>query len=84
MWEEGEETAIQSPAGGTKIAWSGDRFDPDLDRDRQYFVLSAPSDQLDDDVRRLLDLGASAPTPGESGETILRDPDNNRFVVRPN
>src|SRR5690554_3761167 len=82
VWEEGEETAIQSPAGGTKIAWSGDPFDPNLDRDRQYFVLSVPSDELDDEVRRLRELGASAPAVREGGETVLRDPDGNRFVVR--
>lgn len=40
VWDEGEETAIQSPAGGTKIAWSGDPVNPKTDRHRQYFVVS--------------------------------------------
>ena len=82
VWDEGEETAIQSPAGGTKIAWSGDPVNPKADRDRQYFVLSVVSDQLDDEVSRLLALGASGPAVSRMGETVLSDPDGNQFVVR--
>jgi hypothetical protein len=82
VWDEGEETAIQSPAGGTKIAWSGDAEDPDTDRHRQHFVLTVPSAQLDDEVRRLLELGATGRSVGPTGETVLCDPDGNKVVVR--
>lgn len=39
VWDEGEETAIQSPAGGTKLAWSGNEVEPARDPSRQAFVL---------------------------------------------
>lgn len=82
VWEEGEETAIQSRAGGTKIAWSGDPVNPKTDRHRQYFVLSVVSHQLDDEVGRLLALGASGRAISQTGETLLSDPDGNTFLVR--
>lgn len=82
VWEEGEETAIQSAAGGTKIAWSGDPVNPKTDRYRQYFVLSVASHQLDDEVGRLLALGASGRATSQTGETLLSDPDGNTFEVR--
>ncbi len=82
VWDEGEETAIQSPTGGTKIAWSGDPVNPKTDRDRQYFVLSVAHHQLEDQVNRLLALGASRPATSPTDETVLEDPDGNRFVVR--
>lgn len=82
VWDEGEETAIQSPAGGTKISWSGDAVNPNIDPHRQHFALTVHSDQLTDEVRRLLDLGASVPAIGRTGETVLLDPDGNKLVIR--
>ena len=82
IWEEGEETAIQSPAGGTKIAWSGDPVNPMTDRQRQYFVVSVARDELDEQLMRLLALGATRPTTSRADETVLEDPDGNEFVVR--
>jgi hypothetical protein len=82
VWEEGEETAIQPSPGGTKIAWSGDAVNPKTDRHRQYFVLSVSSHQLDAEVGRLLDLGATGRAISQAGETLLSDPDGNTFVVR--
>ncbi len=81
VWEEGEETAIQSPAGGTKIAWSGDSVDPLEPDDRQYFVLTASTAELDDEIARLVGLGATVAST-EPGTIWLTDPDGNRFVVR--
>ncbi|WP_162924946.1 VOC family protein [Mycetocola zhujimingii] len=83
VWDEGGETAIQSPAGGTKIAWNGESVMPDAARARQYFVLTVPGNELDHEVRRLLDLGASGHSVGRTGETVLRDPDGYEFEVRP-
>jgi hypothetical protein len=82
VWDEGEETAIQSPSGGTKIAWNGELVNPQTARDRQYFVLSIESHQLDDEVIRLRALGASGHATSQTGETVLSDPDGNKFVVR--
>ncbi len=82
VWEEGDETAIQSPAGGTKIAWSGDPVNPKTDRHRQSFILSVASHQLDDEVGRLMDLGATGRAISQTGDTILSDPDGNTFEVR--
>jgi Glyoxalase-like domain len=82
VWDEGEETAVQSPAGGTKIAWNGESVNPQTDRHRQYFVLSIASQELDDEVGRLLALGALGHATSRTGDTVLNDPDGNMFVVR--
>lgn len=82
VWEEGEETAIQSPLGGTKIAWSGEPVNPNAANDRQFFVLTVASDELEDEVSRLMTSGASGRATGPSGDTTLVDPDGNTFVVR--
>ncbi|WP_213816867.1 VOC family protein [Glaciihabitans sp. dw_435] len=82
VWEEGDETAIQSPAGGTKLAWSGDPVDPNTDRERQYFVLTVAATQLEPEVDRLITLGASDRAVGDRGDVTLRDPDGTAFVVR--
>lgn len=73
VWDEDEETAIQSPAGGTKITWSGP---PLMERDapdRISFQLAA---QGDEDLAQLVDLGATA-----LGGGRFLDPDGNEFVV---
>src|SRR3982751_662844 len=59
VWEQGEETAIQSPAGGTKLAWSGGGSGPAVGGDRQYFVLTIEAEAFDAEVGRLLGRGAS-------------------------
>ncbi|MEP6480023.1 MAG: VOC family protein [Rhodoglobus sp.] len=81
VWEEGDETAIQSPAGGTKIAWSGDPEAPGAAPDRQTFVLTAPASDMDNEVERLIALGATARADGPTGERRLADIDGNVFVV---
>ena len=83
VWDQGQETAIQSPAGGTKFGWSGESVDPRPAPHRQYFVLTAPSHHLDDEVERLVTLGASVHVIGHRDEKVLNDPDGNAFVVRP-
>jgi len=75
VWDEGEETAIQSPAGGTKVAWGGPPFEPKALRNHQRFELAA--DDVDAAVERLLALGATRLSGSE-----LADPDGNEFVVR--
>jgi Glyoxalase-like domain len=82
VWEEGEETAIQSPVGGTKIAWSGDPLEPRDPADRQYFFLTVPSREFDEEVGRLTSLGATVRNTVPTGEATMGDPDGNKFVVR--
>ncbi|WP_405058760.1 VOC family protein [Kribbella sp. NBC_01505] len=75
VWDEDEETAIQAPYGGTKIAWGGPPVNPKLGVNRLQFTLVADGNRQEE-VDRLVELGA---TPGE-GNT-LTDPDGNEFVV---
>ncbi len=84
VWEHGEETAIQSPAGGTKLAWSGEWVDPEPGTGRQYFTLTVGGADFDREVGRLLSLGASAPRPADAASRVvtLSDPDGIDFVVR--
>ena len=41
VWDQDEETAIQSPHGGTKVAWGGPPVAPKRGRNRQRFDLTA-------------------------------------------
>jgi hypothetical protein len=75
VWDEGEETAVQSPLGGTKVSWGGES---DLPRDghrRQRFHLVA--DDVEAEADRLAGLGAARDRDADS----LRDPDGNEFAV---
>ena len=42
VWDQDQETAIQSPAGGTKIAWGGPPVRPKTRRNRMHFHLAPP------------------------------------------
>lgn len=76
VWDQDEETAIQSIAGGTKVAWGGPPLELNPGRDRQRFGLVA--DDLDAAVARLLDLGAT-----RLGDAEFRDPDGHEFTLAP-
>ncbi len=78
VWDTDGETAVQSPGGGTKVAWGGTPVEPIVGRMRQRFDLTAPADELDAAVARLVDLGA-ARLGAASGEVTLADPDGNEF-----
>ncbi|MFC7488704.1 VOC family protein [Knoellia sp. CPCC 206453] len=84
VWDQDEETAIQSPAGGSKITWSGPPLMERNGRDRLHLDLSVASDtELEAEVERLTVLGASrtedrSETPGA---VTLIDPDGNEFQV---
>lgn len=54
VWDLGEETAIQSPLGGTKISWGGESFPPGPRGNRQRLHLG--TSDLSADVDRLLAL----------------------------
>jgi hypothetical protein len=77
VWDQDEETAIQSPHGGTKITWSGPPLPPRLGPDRQQFELAARGD-VRAEVDRLVALGATRVADG-----TLADPDGTEFRLRP-
>lgn len=78
VWDLGQETAIQSPAGGTTIAWGGPPLGPNHAQGHQVLELIA-TDQAAQ-VERLLGLGASwVDTRGAT--VILTDPDGAPFQV---
>ena len=80
VWDQDEETAIQSPHGGTKIAWGGPPLAPKPARSRQRLELGVTDAQAETD--RLLALGASRLEPGDDGVVALADPDGNELVLR--
>jgi catechol 2,3-dioxygenase-like lactoylglutathione lyase family enzyme len=81
VWDQDEETAIQSPAGGPKITWSGPPLLPPASGHRQQFDLIRSSD---DDIDHLLALGATrTESPVRDGRVDLIDPDGHAFTVLP-
>ena len=80
VWDRDEETAVQSPHGGTKVAWGGPPVAPKNGRNRQRFDLAAPD--VGAEVARLVALGATEL--GErTGVMELADPDGNEFSITP-
>ncbi|WP_204946323.1 VOC family protein [Micromonospora luteifusca] len=81
VWDQDEETAIQSPNGGTKITWGGPPYMSNGGRDRVRFDL-APDPDVDPQVEvdRLLSLGATrVDTDAAAGRLVLADPDGAEF-----
>jgi catechol 2,3-dioxygenase-like lactoylglutathione lyase family enzyme len=78
VWDEKEETAIQSPLGGTKVAWGGPPVEPQNGRNRQRLDLVSPDPASE--VERLLSLGATLRAELVDG-VELADPDGNEFGV---
>jgi catechol 2,3-dioxygenase-like lactoylglutathione lyase family enzyme len=81
VWDQDEETAIQSPQGGTKVAWGGPPVAPKEGRNRQRFDLSPAGGDQRAEVDRLVSLGATRLEVGEDGAVVLADPDGNEFSV---
>ncbi|WP_217206006.1 VOC family protein [Streptomyces sp. AC550_RSS872] len=81
VWDQDEETAIQSPNGGTKITWGGPPLMPDPGKDLHFDL--APDDDQQEEVERLLSLGAKRLGSAHSGDgaVLLTDPDGNEFRV---
>lgn len=84
VWDQDQETAIQSPAGGTKIAWGGPPVAPKTGKNRLHFDLAPPvhGDQQAE-VDRLVSLGATRLDigQGEVSRVVMADPDGNEFCV---
>jgi predicted enzyme related to lactoylglutathione lyase len=84
VWDQGEETAIQSPRGGPKISWGGAPFDAKTGKSRVHLDLAPPADgDLAREVDRLVDLGASHVDIGQGDVewVVLADPDGTEFCV---
>lgn len=79
VWDQDGETAIQSPLGGTKVAWGGPPVAPLIAPPRQRFDLTPTEGDVDGEIERLVSLGAV-----RRGDGSLADPDGNEFrVLRP-
>jgi len=79
VWDENEETAVQSPLGGTKVSWGGPPVEPRHGPNRQRFDLV--TDDPTDEAERLISLGATRL--GDLTDGVeLADPDGNEFSLR--
>jgi hypothetical protein len=76
VWDENEETAVQSPLGGTKLSWGGPPVEPKHGRNQQRFdlVTADPSSEAE----RLVSLGATVLADLVDG-VELADRDGNEF-----
>ncbi|MET8308762.1 VOC family protein [Micromonospora sp. NPDC005173] len=82
VWDQDQETAIQSPRGGPKITWGGPPFMPNGGRDRVRYDLAPPLDgDRQVEVERLLSLGARRIDADQGGASRLAmaDPDGGEF-----
>jgi glyoxalase superfamily protein len=79
VWDENQETSVQSPLGGTKVSWGGPPVEPKHGRNRQRFdlVTADPSSEAE----RLVSIGATVL--GDLVDGVeLADPDGNEFALR--
>ncbi len=86
VWDQDQETAIQSPHGGPKITWGGPPVAPKTGKNRLHIDLAPPVDgDQHAEVDRLVSLGAIRRDGGEDdgGRTAMADPDGNEFCVLP-
>ena len=92
VWDQDEETAIQSPDGGPKMSWGGPPVTPKTGRNRLHLhVAPRGGDDLQAEVDRLVSLGATRLDAGTdeddhgSGHDVERvamaDPGGNEFCV---
>jgi catechol 2,3-dioxygenase-like lactoylglutathione lyase family enzyme len=80
VWDQHEETTVQSPLGGTKLSWGGPPVASGHGRNRQRLDLVTAD--LDAEVGRLRSLGATWVTDLVDG-VELADPDGNEFGLHP-
>ena len=84
VWDQDQETAIQSPQGGPKITWGGPPVRPKTGNNRLHFDLAPPADgDQQAEVDRLVSLGATRIDIGQGdvGWVMMADPDGNEFCV---
>jgi catechol 2,3-dioxygenase-like lactoylglutathione lyase family enzyme len=86
VWDQDEETAIQSPGGGTKITWGGPPVAPKPGKNRLHLDLVPTADSdVAAEVTRLESLGARPVDIGQGDVewVVMADPDDNEFCVLP-
>jgi catechol 2,3-dioxygenase-like lactoylglutathione lyase family enzyme len=84
VWDQDQETAIQSPRGGPKIAWGGPPMAPKTGKYRLHFDLApTPGGSQQAEVDRLTSLGASRIDIGQGDVdwVVLADPDGHELCV---
>jgi hypothetical protein len=77
VWDQDEETAIQSPRGGIKITWGGPPLEPKRGKERLHFDLAPPADgDQQAEVDRLISLGATRVDIGQGDVSwvVMADP----------
>jgi catechol 2,3-dioxygenase-like lactoylglutathione lyase family enzyme len=82
VWDQDQETAIQSPSGGTKVSWGGPPVAPRAGRNRQRLDVATAAGEQAAQVGRLASLGASRLDGSDDRDVVLADPDGNEFHVR--
>ena len=78
VWDRGDQTAIQSPNGGTKVSWDVRPGPPRYGTRRQRFQVEATDPEAE--AARLVTLGASE-AGTRDGDIVLTDPDGGEFLV---
>jgi catechol 2,3-dioxygenase-like lactoylglutathione lyase family enzyme len=84
VWDQDEETAIQSPRGGSKISWGGPPYQEKVGKNRLHYDLAPPADgDQRAEVERLESLGAQRIDIGQGDVSwvVMADPDGNEFCV---
>jgi len=84
VWDQDEETAIQSPHGGTKVSWGGPPVAPKTGKNRLHLDIAPPAgEDQQTEVERLISLGAKRIDIGQGDVSweVMADPDGNEFCV---
>jgi len=84
VWDQDEETAIQSPRGGSKISWGGPPYNEKTGKNRLHLDLAPPAgEDQEAEVERLVSLGAARIDIGQGDVSwvVMADPDGNEFCV---
>ncbi|WP_101525773.1 VOC family protein [Nocardioides houyundeii] len=81
VWDQDEETAIRSPAGGPKITWGGPPLLPRTGKSRLHLDLATGDDPATE-AERLVALGATRMDEGRAGGVLrMADPDGREFCL---
>jgi hypothetical protein len=84
VWDQDEETAIQSPQGGTKMSWGGPPVAPKTGKERLHLDIAPPvGADHQAEVERLISLGARRIDIGQGDVPweIMADPGGSEFCV---
>ncbi len=86
VWDQDQETAIQAPAGGTKITWGGPPLAPKAGKYRLHFdIAPTVGEEQPSAVEHLVALGARYADIGQGDVAwvVMVDPDGHEFCVLP-